>query len=126
MYILTKKMEVSGGHCLDLPYTSKCTNLHGHNWWVTVEIMGKKLNPEGMLLDFGVIKNVVNQLDHQNLNDILPDINPTAENIAKWIADQIIVYLSDAWDQHPDRPNVSEVIVQESEGNICHYRPDFQ
>ena len=32
MYKIIKKMEVAGAHKLELPYESKCSNLHGHNW----------------------------------------------------------------------------------------------
>ena len=31
MYYVSKRMEVAGAHRLDLPYESKCSNLHGHN-----------------------------------------------------------------------------------------------
>ena len=36
MNVLHKKtLEVSGSHSLSLPYSSKCTNMHGHNWILT-------------------------------------------------------------------------------------------
>ena len=46
-------------------------------------------------------------LDHGYLNDILP-CNPTAENIAKWIADTV-------------GPTCYRVEVQESDGNVAAY-----
>ena len=36
MYYVSKRMEIAGAHHLELPYDSKCENLHGHNWIVTV------------------------------------------------------------------------------------------
>jgi len=48
-------------------------------------------------------------LDHQNLNDILP-FNPTAENIAFWVYEQI--------------PSCFKVEVKESEGNTAIYEED--
>ena len=65
--------------------------MHGHNWKVEVEVCGNKLDNIGMVIDFKEIrnetKNVVDKLDHRFLNDLSPfkEINPTAENIAKYI-----------------------------------------
>ena len=89
MFTVIKRMEIAGSHCLKLPYESKCKNMHGHNWSIEVEISGPRLNSEGMLIDFTHIKEVVNQLDHTNINQVIKPLNPTAENIAKWIAEKI-------------------------------------
>ena len=74
-------------------YPGKCDRLHGHTWRVEVNAAGTELDELGMLVDFkGVrqkIQDVLGELDHQYLNE-LPmfkehNINPTAENIAKYI-----------------------------------------
>ena len=107
MYTVTKRLEIAGAHYLDLPYVSKCRNLHGHNWIITVTCQSEKLNECGMVTDFALIKKEISdRLDHQYLNNIF-NFNPTAENIAKWIHDVI--------------PNCTKVSVQESEGNIATY-----
>ena len=120
MYTITKRIEVASSHYLKLPYESKCKNVHGHNWIIEVEISGPRLNPEGMLIDFTHIKKVVNQLDHANINDVLDYINPTAENIARWIALRLNDLIERNWsgDKGFD-PQVTKVSVQESEGNIA-------
>ena len=65
--------------------------MHGHNWKVEVEVSGNVLDNVGMVLDFKDIRNstndIVDKLDHRFLNDLEPfkEINPTAENIAKYI-----------------------------------------
>lgn len=78
-------MEIAGCHHLNLSYESKCENLHGHNWIVTVFCKAENLNSDGMVIDFKHVKNKIHGfLDHGNFNELLP-FNPTAENIAKWI-----------------------------------------
>lgn len=107
MYRVTKRLEISASHSLKLSYPSKCTNLHGHNWIITVTCEAEELNANGMVEDFSEIKaRITSQLDHANLNEVLP-FNPTAENIARWICDQI--------------PTCVRVDVQESEGNVASY-----
>ena len=69
--------------------------MHGHNWKVEVEVSGNVLDNVGMVLDFKDIRNstndIVNKLDHRFLNDLKPfkEINPTAENIAKYIFSEL-------------------------------------
>lgn len=110
MYTVIKRMEISAAHSLSLSYPSKCEQLHGHNWIITVYCRSRELNADGMVIDFSHIKQVVmDLLDHKNINDIVP-LNPTAENMAKWICDQI--------------PECFKVEVQESEGNTAIYEKD--
>ena len=107
MFIVKKRMEIAGAHRLNLNYESKCANLHGHNWIVTVWCKSQTLDANGMVMDFTHIKREVQEkLDHKFLNDVVP-FNPTAENIAKWVCEQI--------------PNCYRVSVQESEGNVATY-----
>lgn len=93
MYRIVKRLEIAGAHYLNLPYESKCTNLHGHNWIIHVELSSRKLNKNGMVMDFKHIKNrIENFFDHSVINKKLEelgfeDVNPTAENLAKIIAD---------------------------------------
>lgn len=111
MYYISKRFEISAAHKLELSYASKCENLHGHNWIVTVHCKAKELNADGMIVDFSHIKKAIkSKLDHQVLNDVLGDLNPTAENLAYWICQQI--------------DTCYKVTVQESEGNIATYEED--
>lgn len=110
MFYVSKRMEIAGAHRLQLDYESKCSNWHGHNWIVVVHCKSEKLNSNGMVVDFTRIKQMIHdRLDHKCLNEVL-NLNPTAENIARWICDQI--------------PSCYKVEVQESEGNIAIYEED--
>lgn len=110
MYYVSKRLEIAACHHLNLSYESKCENLHGHNWIITVFCKSKELNKDGMVVDFKQIKQKIHGfLDHSYLNEKLP-FNPTAENIAKWVTEQI--------------PECYKAQVQESEGNIAIYEED--
>ncbi len=110
MYYVTKRIEVAGSHRLELSYGSKCSQLHGHNWIITVHCRAKELNADGMVTDFSHIKELIcGNLDHANFNEVLP-FNPTAENIARWVCEQV--------------DNCFRVDVQESEGNTATYEID--
>ena len=112
MYYIQKTLEIAGAHSLKLDYESKCTNLHGHNWVVTVFCKSKQLDHNGMVVDFAHIKsNVSDHFDHKNINCLMPaGLNPTAENLAKLICSNV--------------PYCYKVTVQESNGNIACYEED--
>lgn len=103
-------MEIAGCHRLTLSYESKCEQLHGHNWVVTIHCKARELNKDGMVTDFTQVKERIHgYLDHGNFNELLP-FNPTAENIARWICEQV--------------PHCYRVEVQESVGNTAVYEKD--
>ncbi len=97
-------------------YPGNCERLHGHNWKVEVVARAPELDGLGMVLDFRRLKEltdrVLEHLDHQYLNEIEPftALNPTAENIAKYIYDEI----------SKDSP-VQRVNVFETETSVASY-----
>jgi 6-pyruvoyltetrahydropterin/6-carboxytetrahydropterin synthase len=76
-------------------YHGKCENVHGHNYRVQVGLEGPGLDENGLLYDFAELKQKLRAtseyLDHQFLNELQPfdRINPSAENIAKFIFDEM-------------------------------------
>ena len=73
-------------------YKGKCDRLHGHSWTVEAAVTGTRLDELGLLVEFKLVKGrlreLLETLDHMFLNDLEPfsaGINPTAENIAKYI-----------------------------------------
>ncbi len=116
MYYISKRMEIAGAHNLNLPYESKCKNIHGHNWIVTVYCKSPELTEYGMIIDFKKIKAAIHEkLDHKYINDVI-DFNPTAENMSKWICDEV--------SKECEVGYCYKVTVQESEGNIATYERD--
>lgn len=104
-YRIRKIFKFEGSHALSSCYSSECHSIHGHSYVVEVFLQSNKLNDDGMIIDFKMLKEKVqgifNEWDHalvchENDNrDFLPKIsqlvmpfNPTAENMAKYFYDQ--------------------------------------
>lgn len=89
---ITKIFSFDSAHCLE-NHPGKCRNMHGHTYKVEIAVDGKVSKETGMVIDFGDLKAVVqpliDKLDHKVLNDVVPDMIPTAENIATFIAEVI-------------------------------------
>ena len=106
-------------------YKGKCEDLHGHNYKVRVTLAGKEVDSVGLLYDFvhlkQVIQNVIRSLDHKYLNELSPFdvLNPSAENIAKYIYDQTAKQLNQA----PNGAGVSSITVWETDVTAATYRP---
>lgn len=108
MYEVRKRLEISAAHRLSLNYESKCSNLHGHNWIIDVYLRSETLDENGMVMDFTHIKNkIIDKFDHKVINEVV-DFNPTAENLAKYICDEL-------------SPYCYRVDVQESIDNVASY-----
>lgn len=99
-YRVTREAQFSAAHRLR-DYDGPCEQLHGHNWRVQVSVVRSTLDARGMVMDFGdlgrIIKQVIDQLDHSMLNELEPftACNPTSENIARYIYDQVATHLAD-------------------------------
>lgn len=123
MYEVTVEDSFAAGHYLR-NYRGKCENPHGHNYKVRVTLRGKELDRAGLLVDFKdlkeVMKQVIDYLDHQMLNEIEPFIrlNPSAENIAKYFYDQASARLKSVTD---GRVGVKDVTIWETDTTTACY-----
>jgi 6-pyruvoyltetrahydropterin/6-carboxytetrahydropterin synthase len=94
MFEITIEETFAAGHALR-NYKGKCENVHGHNYRCQVMVSGEQLDEIGLLVDFvelkKVVHGVIDRLDHQWLNEFPPFdvLNPSAENIAKFIYDEV-------------------------------------
>lgn len=88
---VTKEFTFDAAHHLH-QYEGKCKNLHGHTYRLVVTVSGF-VDDIGMVIDFGDLKTIYKEtiesrLDHQYLNEVLPPMNTSAENMIVWIWEQ--------------------------------------
>ncbi|AUM63616.1 6-carboxytetrahydropterin synthase QueD [Brevibacillus laterosporus] len=90
--LVSKEFTFDAAHHLHA-YEGKCKNLHGHTYKVVFGISGRP-NEIGITVDFGDIKTIWKEqievyLDHRYLNETLPPMNTTAENMVVWIFEKM-------------------------------------
>ena len=123
MFEVSVERTFAAGHALR-NYKGKCENVHGHNYRVRVTIEGDRLDDTGLLVDFldvnSLLGGAIEYLDHRFINDLAPfdEINPSAENMAKYFYDKVSGGLKNGV---PVR--VSEVEVWETDTSSAVYRP---
>lgn len=120
MYELMIETKFAAAHQLR-NYNGRCERLHGHNWKVEVYVAAENLNDIGLAIDFKVLKDTTNELlmvlEHSFVNDVFPftEINPSSENIAKWLYDGLSKKLNDG------NLKVSSVRIWESDTACASY-----
>jgi 6-pyruvoyltetrahydropterin/6-carboxytetrahydropterin synthase len=90
--LVSKEFTFDAAHHLHC-YEGKCKNLHGHTYKVIFGISGF-VDDRGLMMDFGDIKKIWKNeieiyLDHRYLNETLPPMNTTAENMVVWIYEKM-------------------------------------
>ncbi len=90
--LVSKEFTFDAAHHLH-NYEGKCKNLHGHTYRAVLGLSGYT-DDRGIMLDFGDIKKIWKEkieihLDHRYLNETLPPMNTTAENIVVWIYEKL-------------------------------------
>jgi 6-pyruvoyltetrahydropterin/6-carboxytetrahydropterin synthase len=106
-------------------YRGKCENLHGHNYKIEIYARGEELNNIGLLVDFVELKvaadEIVNYLDHRNINELPPfdeELNPSAENLARYILERVASQVGD------ERVQIYKVRCFETPTSVATYTID--
>lgn len=118
MYTISKEFHFSASHQLHgLPQGHPCGRMHGHNYVVIVVLYGMTLDNTGFVLDYGELKPIKefidNELDHRHLNDVMGDIQPSAENIARFLFKAFQAQF----------PKLRSISVKETPKTIATYSP---
>jgi 6-pyruvoyltetrahydropterin/6-carboxytetrahydropterin synthase len=120
MYELKVISHLSAAHQLK-ETGGKCEKLHGHNWKIEVYVSGPYLDPNGLLIDFQLVKKaiakVIDGLDHTFLNELalFKDLNPSSENIARIVYEKVGAAINS------DRVRISKVTAWESDTACATY-----
>ena len=99
MYGITVEKHFDAAHFLR-GYQGKCEAMHGHRYRVVVRVEADRLDDIGLAYDFTDLKrhldDILSRFDHACLNDVAPfdEINPSAENIATTIYNELMDRLS--------------------------------
>ena len=130
---ISRKAHFNAAHQLWIPSLSeeenfemfgKCANpnFHGHNFDLYVSVKGSPDPKTGLVMDLKVLKKIINeqvvdQLDHQNLNIDVPwlaGIMPSIENIAVAMWQRIEPHL-------PESVSLHKITLWETQNNFVEY-----
>jgi 6-pyruvoyltetrahydropterin/6-carboxytetrahydropterin synthase len=120
MFTLFVRDTFAAAHRLEM-YHGKCEALHGHNFKVEALFQGEKVGPEGMLLDFAVLKghlrDILADLDHKYINEIpfFQERASSSEYLALYIYDRLREFVGE------EGVTVREVRVWESDNAYAAY-----
>ena len=112
MYLLRVQSEFHAAHFLK-DYPGDCRRLHGHTWRAEAEFAFQELDPLGMATDFRRLKQTLKDIlpDHVLINEVYLDMNPTAENLARVLFEQMRARV----------PQTVAVTVWETPKSSCRY-----
>lgn len=113
-----RAFTIEAAHRLpNVPAGHKCARLHGHSFRIELQVSGEVNAQTGWVMDFAELKvefqPIFERLDHRYLNDVPGLENPTSENLARWI-----------WNEMKPRvPLLSKVTIHETCTSGCSYEP---
>lgn len=135
MTTIKKRFMVSTAHRLVDGYVGKCNSLHGHNFFIDVELGSRELDKYGFVIDFGELKSlgkfIDDTFDHGTwLNENDPMVqaisqfpenkvftlsgNPTVENMARFIFGKMV-------EMYPDFVVVSVTCEETPNNSACFF-----
>ena len=114
---VVKEIEFDSAHFIT-DHEGKCANLHGGRYGLHVKIKDRIDAKTGFVVDYGDLKRVVRQqvvdkLDHQNLNYVNTEMawRSSTEMLCLHIWEQLIDYL----------PGLEEIEIHETDHSYCRY-----
>jgi len=116
---ITTTHHFSASHQLRL-YDGSPESLHGHNWVVKITVSAAGLDAMGVVMDFHELERlaeeIISPMHNRHLNELPPfeKTNPSAENIARHVAEKLPL---------PPSVRLVSVEVWETPGNSAIYRP---
>lgn len=119
MYELSIETVFSAAHAIRIK--GQPEPLHGHDWHVTATVGGQELDADGLVVDFHTVHEALEQIvapfRSRNLNEVPPfdRVNPTAELVARHIADRLGAMM-------PEEARVLSVRVTEAPGCAATWR----
>lgn len=124
--LVTKEFTFDSAHHLH-NYDGKCKSLHGHTYKVVFGVLGYP-DERGIVIDFGDIKRIWKdaiepKLDHRYLNESLPKMNTTAENMVYWLFEQMDKHI--AWDFRNHDMQLQWVRLYETPTSYAEFQRDW-
>ncbi|MHC5022410.1 MAG: 6-pyruvoyl trahydropterin synthase family protein [Planctomycetota bacterium] len=113
MYELSIERDFCAAHAITI--SGEREPLHGHTWHVTAAVAGEALDADGLLCDFhdleAALDAIIDRLHNRDLGLTPPfdETNPTAEHVARHIADAMARQL-------PEGVRLARVSVTEAPG----------
>jgi 6-pyruvoyltetrahydropterin/6-carboxytetrahydropterin synthase len=125
VYELSIQSEFCAAHAIRI--RGRMEPVHGHNWRVTATFAGDELDGDGLLVDFHLLEralvSITSELNTRSLNELPPfagGTNPTAELVARHLADELLRRLPESARRHA---SLASVTVTEAPGCAATYRP---
>ncbi len=118
MISISYACHFDAAHQLDVPYDSPCNRRHGHRYAVRIVASAEELL-HGMVVDYNLLKTVVDEFDHRDLNELLDfrdtGLQTTAENICTVLARKLQTVVG-------TRVSIDEVVVRETPRSAAKWR----
>lgn len=118
MISISYACHFDAAHQLDVPYESPCNRRHGHRYTVRIVASAEELL-HGMVVDFNLLKAVVDEFDHRDLNELADfkgtGLQTTAENICTVLVRKLQAVVG-------TRVSIDEVVVRETPRSAAKWR----
>lgn len=146
MYIIRKLFKLELAHQLHSCYSACCKEtIHGHSYTLEVFFASQELDQDGMVVDFGEIKDLLNgyvaswdhslvlcdkmsiaylqMLEKYNKNLKIVSYNPTAENMANDIYWSIARLIQPHLEATQRKFQLWKILLHETDKGYAEYQP---